>query len=277
MFLNGFLLASLFYFHTESSYEDALFGSIKRDIDSRLTDLDTQDSIVVKAMRTCNYLMINRAPIFMNGNLSGFKADVIHPASVDLMTTRGACGSYAEVLARVLQNYNFPIRIAQMKAHGIFADHNIVEVKTDKGWVVLDATFNAYFIRPDHRLASFDDVKNDWPYYSKQVPPGYDLSYKYEDVRYSNWTKIPVVFPAIKKVLTLFIGQENIKTFCIRIFFLRMYELYFYITLLIYIPVFIFITRRFIRTKIIPDNNTPLTFRNIIKYAKPPLGRVQSS
>jgi len=277
MFLNGFLLASIFYFHTESSYENALFQSIKRDIDSRLTDKDTQDSIVVKAMRTCNFMMVNRAPIFIANNFTGFKADVIRPASVDLMTTRGACGSYAEVLARILQNYNYPIRIAQMKAEGIFADHNIVEVKIDHGWVALDATFNAYFIRPDSKLASFADVQGNWAYYSKQVPPGYDLKYRYEDVRYSNWGKIPIIFPAIKKILSLFIGQEGANTFCMRALFLRVYEIYFYAFLFLYIPLFFLTIRKFITTKSIADNKAPFSFRSLLKYSKPPMSEMQSS
>lgn len=41
MFLNGFLLASLFYFKMESTYENGLFASIKGSIDNRLDSDDT--------------------------------------------------------------------------------------------------------------------------------------------------------------------------------------------------------------------------------------------
>jgi hypothetical protein len=47
-----------------------------------------------------------------------------------------------------------------MKANGIFAAHNLVEVKTDKGWVVLDPSYDIYFIRPDNKMASFADIRN---------------------------------------------------------------------------------------------------------------------
>ena len=57
MFLNGFLLASMFYFRMESTYEKGLFASIKGSIDSKLDTNDTQDSIIVKAMATCHDLM----------------------------------------------------------------------------------------------------------------------------------------------------------------------------------------------------------------------------
>ena len=46
-FLNGFLLASLFYFHTEANYEHELFQAIHSDISSKkLNATDSQDSVV---------------------------------------------------------------------------------------------------------------------------------------------------------------------------------------------------------------------------------------
>jgi hypothetical protein len=282
MFFNGFLLASLFYFHMETAYEKSLFLSIKDDINLKMDADDNQDSLVIKTMQTCHFLMGNRASMFNDGTVKGVKADFFGPASVDLMTTRGACGSYAEVLARVLETYDLPIRIAQMKANGTWAAHNIVEVRTNHGWAVLDATFNAYFVRPDSHLASFADVQNDWAYYSKQLPPDYDLTYRFEDVRYTNWTKVPIVMPAIKKVLNFFMGAQKADTISIRSYFLDIYAIYFYITLLIYLPLFFVTFGSFVKTKLFPDKDIPLTIRNVIKYLKPrfnnvPFNRMQSS
>jgi hypothetical protein len=282
MFFNGFLLASLFYFHMETAYEKSLFLSIKDDINLKIDADDNQDSLVIKTMQTCHFLMGNRASMFNGGTVKGVKADFFGPASVDLMTTRGACGSYAEVLARVLETYDLPIRIAQMKANGTWAAHNIVEVKTDHGWAVLDATFNAYFVRPDSHLASFADVQNDWAYYVKQLPPDYDLSYRFEDVRYTNWTKVPIVMPAIKKALNFFMGAQKADTISMRSYFLDIYAIYFYITLLIYLPLFFVTFGSFVKTKLFPDKDIPLTIRNVIKYLKPrfnnvPFNRMQSS
>jgi hypothetical protein len=268
MFLNGFLLASLFYFKMEAAYESGLFLSIKTSIDSNLDDNDTQDSIVVKAMGACNALMIDRATTFHNGTNLGPQSNFFHPASVDLMTAEGACGSYSEVLARILQTYDYPIRIAQMKSNGVFAAHNIVEVKTGSKWVVLDPTFNAYFVRPDSKLASFDDVKNNWTYYSKQVPPGYDLAYRYEDVRYTNWNKIPIIFPAIKGVLNLFLGKKEADTISIRTYMLKIYTIYFYIALLLCIPILLLTIKLIVKKRLFPNQDTPLTFSNLFKHLK---------
>lgn len=269
MFLNGFLLASMFYFHMQSTYEKGLFSTIKNSIDNRLDKDDTQDSIVVKAMATCHDLMNNRAPIFGGTQSLGPNANFFHATSVDLQTTQGACGSYSQVMATILKTYHYPVRIAQMKANGIWAAHNIVEVGTDHGWAVLDPTFNAYFVRPDGHLASFSDVHNDWNYYARQVPKDYDLQYRFEDVRYSNWTKIPVLFPAAKGLLNMIFGKAKADTISVRTWFLKVYDIYFYVILFLYIPIFLFTLRRLIQTKVFPDPNIPFTVRNLIKYMRP--------
>jgi len=250
----------------QAAYEEGLFAAIKSSVDSKLDANDTPDSIVVKTMNACNYLMSNRASIFDKSSSLGVQADLFHPTSVDLMTTRGACGSYSQVLARMLDSYQYPIRIAQMKAGGTWAAHNIVEVNTGRGWVVLDPTYNTCFVRPDSRLASFDDVKNNWTWYSRQLPPGYDLQYRYEDARYSNWTKVPVIFPAIKGILNLTIGREKADKISVRTWFLKIYNLYLYLTLLIALPIFFFTMRRLVQTKVFPDPQIPFTLRNLVKY-----------
>ncbi|MBN9382609.1 MAG: transglutaminase domain-containing protein [Chitinophagaceae bacterium] len=269
MFLNGFLLASMFYFRMQSTYEQGLFATIKTSIDNSLDTNDTQDSILLKAMATCHNLMSSRAPVFGGTQVLGPSADFFHATSVDLQTTQGACGSYSQVMALILKTYDYPVRIAQMKAGGTWAAHNIVEVQTGHGWVVLDPTFDTHFVRPDGHLASFADVHNDWKYYSRQVPKDYDPQYRYEDVRYSNWTKIPILFPAAKGILNLILGKAKADTISVRTWFLKVYSIYFYIVLFLYIPIFLFTLRRLIQTKVFPDPNIPFTIRNLIKYMLP--------
>lgn len=267
MFLNGFLVASLFYFKMESFYEDGLFASIKSTIDSHLDSDDNADSVAVKAMNTCYHLMSNKGSTFTSGNL-GPEADVIHSTSFDLMTTRGACGSYSQVLARILKTYHIPVRIAQMKAGGYFGAHNIVEAEVGSNWVVLDPTFNLCFHRPDSKLASFHDVHSDWSYYAKQVPSDYNPIYRYEDVRYTNWSKIPIVSPAAKKLVSLFIGRERANTFSMRTLFMNTYQVYVYALIILYIPLFLITMRGLLKTKVFPSPEIPVTIRNVAKYLK---------
>lgn len=257
-FLHGFILASLLYFKMQSSYEDSVFASIRTNIDHNIDRDDTRDSIVVKAMNVCHNLMSNRAPVFV-GNSIQLQDNYFHSVSVDLMTTSGACGSYAMVLSRVLEDLHFPVRIAQMKVKGIYGGHNIVEVKTGQSWVVLDPTFDVSFTRPDARLASFADVQHDWNYYSRQVPAGYNPTYRYEDVRYTNWSKIPVLFPTLKVLLNATLGQEKTNHISIRTWFLKIYDVCFYGVLLIYLPVLFFALKRRVRTRLFPNQDISLT------------------
>ena len=269
-FLNGFLLASLFYLKTEANYETQLFEVIQHSINKTVDNNDTQDSIVVKAMHTCNNLLSNRASVFENDEaLDGFKVDYFHPATVDLMTAKGACGSYSMILARVLQEYHFPVRIAQMKANGIYASHNVVETEVYNRWIVLDPTYNLYFVTPNKQLATFNDIKNNWNYYSKQVPSNYNLTYKYEDVRYTNWGKVPVLSATIKGAISLFLGKNEINTFCLRVHFLKTYDVFYYIVLSLFLLVFIFTLVKVIKTKFSRTYNTPVTFQDLSEYIKP--------
>jgi hypothetical protein len=249
VFLNGFMLASLCYFQMERSYENELYFAIKQSINNRMDSDDTQDSLIVKTMHTCHYLMSDRATVFGHEDMgTGFKMNYLHPTTVDLMTARGACGAYSVVLARMLKTANFDVRIAQMKANGIFAAHNVVEVQANKGWVVLDPTFDVYFTKPDHSLAAFEDVSRDWNYYRKQTPSTYDTAYRYADVRYTNWTKVPLLSRSMKGILNLCMGRAAADKVSIRTWFMNIYTVYFFVCILMYIPVFILTFRRFIRS-----------------------------
>lgn len=267
-FLNGFLLASLFYFKMEASYEKELFHAIHSDISSKLKATDTQDSVVVKVLHACHNLLVQRETVFEGKPFQGFEADILQPTSIDLMTGRGACGSFSMVLARILQGYKFKVRIAQMKSRGVYAAHNLVEALTEHGWVVLDPFFNVYFEKPSHQLASFQDVRQNWNMYKSQLPSGYDMNYNYEDVRYSNWTKIPIVLPAVKKILDLTFGKEKADGISLRTYFLRKYEMCFNVTLLLFAIVFSFTIVKLIKAKIFPQKNIPVTISNVYKYCR---------
>jgi hypothetical protein len=247
----------------EASYEKELFHAIRTDINSKIPAGVSDDSLIVQVMHECHNLLISRVSVFEGKSFSGFKSNLLEPTSTDLMTARGACGSYSMVLARILQGYNYPVRIAQMKANGVFADHNIVEVKTGHGWVVLDPLFDVYFVNPNHQLASFEDVHNHWNYYVQQLPPNYDNHYRYEDVRYSNWTKIPVVMPAIKKMLDKTIGKKDADLISLRTYFLRKYEICFDIALFLFLLVFSFTILQLVKSRALQQKNIPQTFSNL--------------
>ena len=116
-------------------------------------------------------------------------------------------------------------------------------------WVVLDPTYDLCFIRPDRTLASFADVHKDWGYYSRQVPYGYNPVYRYEDVRYFNWTKIPVLLPAIRSLISAMIGPQRTNEICVRAMFLNTFTVCLYVLLALYVPLLLITIRKVARRR----------------------------
>jgi hypothetical protein len=74
--------------------------------------------------------------------------------------------------------------------------------------------------------------------------------------------------PTLKKLLDFVIGKQKADSISLRTYFLRMYDFYFYMILVLYIPIFIFSVRRLIKTRLFPQQNIPLTAANIVRYLK---------
>ena len=122
--------------------------------------------------------MTNRESVFEGQPLRRLKANLLHPTTIDLMTANGACGSFSIVLARLYRWLWFPVRIAQMKANGIYAAHNIVEVKTNHGWAVVDPLFDVYFENQEGNLPVLRMYKPTGNITGQQLPDGYDSNYR---------------------------------------------------------------------------------------------------
>jgi len=120
------------------------------------------------------------------------------------MDGKGACGSYAGVLTRTLQRSGVPSRLAQMKCGDQWGCHIVLEANINGEYAVLGPLYNTSFISQDGTLASFKEVENNWNHYKSQTLEGC----QYEDVRYTNWQKIPIVMPLIKTVLNTLIGEN---------------------------------------------------------------------
>jgi hypothetical protein len=223
IFIIGFLIALLQQFNKRDISEKDFFKDLAREVQEKRTVFN-EDSTILDALHITNHLLGYRTEIFTrhlegryvyDGTLTG-----------DLMSAKGACGSYADVLAQLLETMGFKTRIPQMKVGPIYGGHIITEVLSSKGWVVLDASNNLYFTTPAGKLASFRDVSSNWAYYRAQTPKDYNQSYRYEDARYTNWEKIPVVMPMLKKALSMTLGEKRVSTISLRPYFLRQYRIY---------------------------------------------------
>lgn len=247
-FFQGLLVTSIFYTAIESRYESTLFEQIVTSIASVPGAAQSKDSFLLQALHASHQLLNNRQPVF-NGPFSGFKTQVIYPVTFDLMTANGACGSYARVLARILQTAGVKVRFAEMEVHGQAGGHIIIEAQMSTGWVVLDPLYDLYFTTPRGTLASFSEVQKNWSFYKSQTPVHYNLAYNYEGVRYTNWDKIPVLLPMVKKILQGVLGKERTEHLSLRTYFLQPYHLAFYSLLCAYTLILLVISYRWLRTK----------------------------
>ncbi len=123
-----------------------------------------------------------------------------------LMAPTGHCGSFSQVLARALQRDGFDVKIGQMLVKGVWAAHVVVLASVGDRWVALDPYFDVAFHAPDGTLLAVEDIRRDWEHLRTQCPPNYDPSYRYEDVRFTNWRGIPV------DLLGAFFGGVSLRT-----------------------------------------------------------------
>lgn len=234
IFLNGFLLALIAYFFTEDNYERQIFKALALQVYQSTHSSDT-DSILKSSLHLTYDLEQYRLNVFGDKNITSIKSDLIRPVTFDLMTGSGACGSYSYVLSRLLNELGIETRFAQMKTGNEYGGHIIVEAHTSKGWIVMDPSYDLMFKKPTGGFASFNDIKGHWDDYKSQVPANYNPLYAYEDVRYTNWDKYPLVMSAVKGAVVLFKGEKAANEFSIRNLFLRKFNFLLKVTGVVYI------------------------------------------
>ena len=246
IFLNGFLLALLVYFYTEDNYENQIFKALATQVKQSTSSFET-DSLLLQSLHLTYNLEKFRLSVFGDKQIRSFKSDLIRPVTYDLMTGSGACGSYAFVLCRLLNELNVETRFAQMKVNGEFGGHIIVEAKSNYGWVVLDPSYNLTFKKATGQLANFEEVKHNWAFFKNQVPDNYNPDYSYSDAQYTNWNKIPVIMPLVKGVLSVVKGEKEANEISIRNIILKKFSLLFNITLVFYVLITLLFIKTYIR------------------------------
>ena len=244
-FINGILICMYVNFKIADDYENRVFASIAKTIATKTNSMP-EDSVLAEMVHATHLLVGSRSSIF-NANESDPQfstTDFSESLSGDLMTAHGACGSYSKVMAKLAEHLGFESRIGQMKVKGQFGGHIIPEVRTSTGWIVTDPMFDLVFKNPDGKPAGFSEVSGNWSYYKQQVPQNYQHDYKYEAIRYTNWEKIPVIMPLIKKALDKSLGEERANAISIRVRLLSIYNIYSLLLLFVMIPMFTYLFMR---------------------------------
>ena len=249
-FLNGFLLCFLVYTYLEDQYEKQTFDSLNAYVLKSFNGAPVnEDTALIRSLHLIYGLETMHRKVFSAASVGGFIARDIRPVSYDFTTGQGACGSSSMVLGRLLLSMQYELRFAQMRVDGVSGGHNVLEVKIHDRWVVVDPLYDLYFVRPDGRMASFEDLHGNWAWYSRQVPQGYNPRYRYEGVVHTNWNKIPVIMPALKSILDVVIGRERADAISLRTLFLRKFHCLFIMLLVVHAVVLSYTVGRLLQRR----------------------------
>lgn len=238
------------YLVIESQHEDTLYRNIIR-VNKRNTSSTEDSAYISNLMRTIHTMMYNRLAVFQNTEELSWKNNMFQSVDADLMYGHGACGGFSKVLARSLQLSGYKVRIGQMQVDGRFGGHIIVEVFLPKlnRWAVIDPLFLLTFnSSKDGHWAGFEEIRDNWNTYKTQVPADYDGRYRYEDIRYTNWEKIPLAGSAVYNSLKGLLGKERADAISIRVWILNKYYTYLCAINIAYLFFILVSVRRFKRS-----------------------------
>lgn len=213
--LLGILLASL---HLMAEYEDALFDQIVGSI----VQPDWSESQKIKALTAETHeLLKDRAKVFANTGTVSIRDSWLDSADVHLLDGRGICRSHASVLGRMLDRAGIYFRVVRIyfPASDRWACHLAIEAKADGKWRAIDPFDNLVF------PVDYVELSRHWDAYKDLAPPGYDRHLDKAEVFYTNWYRIPVIMPAIKKVLD-WTAPDLASNFSLRRYLLNVYRVY---------------------------------------------------
>ncbi len=220
---HGIVLTLIVALSLMAAHEDLIFDQIVSQASSE--DMGQQERAIALVETAHSIMDVNFKVLGSTRSISAIER-YIGSSDVHLLSPKGHCGSYAHVLARLLQRAEFDVRIAQMEcSNKEVGCHIVVEAKIGGRYVPLDSMYNVYFFKKDETLATYEEVGTDWAYYSQQLPEAYPGYFDYHNVNYTNWNKIPLLMPFIKQVLELFIG-EKVHEISIRPYVLNVYKTY---------------------------------------------------
>jgi hypothetical protein len=235
LLIHALLVISICYLQLESNHESKLFQNIVRV--SRAETAGKHDTVLIKhLMFSINKMMHDRNDIFKNTEQLSFKAWFMQSVDADLMYGAGACGGFSKVFARALKAAGYTTRIGQMKVNGNYGGHILLEtyLPSLQKWVVMDPMFLLVFTNPQGEWASFKEVHENWDYYKKQIYYNYNYNYNYAGIRYTNWSKMPVLGNLIFKVLVLVKGDEAANTISLRPYLLDHYRFWKWVLIIVY-------------------------------------------
>ena len=232
-FLHGVFITLILFLFIMSNYEDGLFNRLAKNSLNRLPNSINLNTKVLNLLNTTHAILRDREKLFA-GKPVNFRDSLFRSYDVDLLDVRGGCGSYSFVLAKLLISQGLNVRIGQMKCGEEWGCHIIVEVKINDKWIILDPTYNIAYRNKNNQMVGFKELHNNFNKFRSQTPSHYPEEFTYDDIRYTNWNKIPLLSKPIKKILTIFLKEEEINNISLRVLVLNNYKIYLTITIMSY-------------------------------------------
>lgn len=154
----------------------------------------------------------------------------------ELLEGGRACGGYSGVLGRLLESVDIPFRVLQMRCGDIWSCHVLIEAQVGDRWMALDPSFGTAFPLPEGGHASARELIQRFAEVEPTLPAEYDRQYRFEDVRYTNWDKIPVLMPAMRWTLERILGKGFVDDLSLRTWFINRYRAWFWTLLAVWLP-----------------------------------------
>jgi hypothetical protein len=211
----GVVLASL---HLMAEYEDALFDQI---VGSIVQPQWSETQKVNALAAETHELLKDRAKVFVDSGYVGFRDSWLNSADVHLLEGRGVCRSHASVLGRLLDRAGIHFRIVRIyfPEAGTWACHLGIEANAEGKWRAIEPFDNIVF------PVDYAELSRHWNDYKNLAPMGYDPHLDKAEIFYTNWARIPVIMPAIKKILDV-AAPEFASTVSLRSYLLNVYRVY---------------------------------------------------
>ncbi len=187
--VEGMLLALMLFSVMHARWEDRLVDRIVAIADA--TDANSSDSErAVSIMGVVHRALQPRLELFGPGG--AIRPGPFLSTDSQIQVPAGYCGSFAHVLTRALRRAGIEAKLAQMKVGDVWGGHIVVAALVEGRWVALDPLYDVGFRGADGKLLGFEDIGARWDALREQCPPGYNESYRYEDVRFTNWSRVPL-------------------------------------------------------------------------------------
>jgi transglutaminase-like putative cysteine protease len=214
LILSAFALSAvaLASYISDTRYFESLAGEIIGN--DTLTEKETFERFVQFAFEELRQASYEELPSLWHRLY--YKYNPFHPSARDVVKYgghhTGSCGSYSRVVVALLSEVDIPARVIILRDENDRSLHAVVNARIDGRWRVADPLYGIVFTKPDGGLATADDLREDRDLLPANANrnPSYPIDvFTYDNFALMNWEKIPVVMPAVRRLLVSVIGEQR--------------------------------------------------------------------